>query len=74
MDTHSTHFLLDSGATCHVVNNKNILLNYSTLQLTRFIRCANGHRLPMLGTGSLPGSLGRAYFVPDAITNLISVS
>ena len=74
----SALFIIDSGATVNVVNSKDALINYTTTTTStscaKYIRCAGGTRLAIVGHGDLANGLGRALFVPQATRNLLSVS
>ncbi len=72
-------FIIDSGATVNIVNSKHDLINYSsTTSLShsrpKYIRCAGGTLLAIVGHGELANGLGKALFVPQATRNLLSVS
>ena len=40
----------------------------------KYVRCASGNKLHIIGVGVLPHGLGKAYLVPQATRNLLSVS
>jgi hypothetical protein len=65
--------LIDSGASAHIINDISCLSNFTPLSLPRYVRCANGAKLAVLGTGSC-GPLDNVLYVPEATMNLISVS
>lgn len=70
--TSSPGFIVDSGATTHVVNRHDALETYTP---------ANGHiigfsgeRVPVKAIGTLPGYPGIAKYVPSADVNVLSIS
>ena len=68
----SEEFIIDSGASKHMVFNKDVLTNYlPTTGL--FIRLANGNRIPIVGRGH-HGLLRNVLHVPDLKKNLVSVT
>ena len=75
---HNT-FLIDSGCSHHIINDKSNLSNYTDFTnniklLDKYkIRCAGGQLLQIEGVGRL-GLLHTVYYVPQAQHNLISVS
>ena len=66
-------FLLDSGASINICNNKSLIINYKDFLKIRYLSCASGVRLAMLGSGYIDG-IGEVIFVPSATRNLISIS
>ena len=69
----STEFIIDSGATSHIVNNSCLFVNYYTARTINYLRTASGNTLPILGKGTI-GPLLDVLFVPGATRCLISVS
>ena len=70
-------FILDSGATHHVVANNLILDNYvkvSKHSKPAYIYCANGSKLQIFGTGDIGRHIRGVFYVPGASVNIISVS
>jgi hypothetical protein len=72
-DIGGNKFLLDSGASINICNNKSLIINYVDFIQIKYLSCASGVRLAMLGFGSIPG-IGEVVFVPSATRNLISIS
>lgn len=66
-------FILDSGSTINLTSNKSILQNFKYLSRRRFVRCASGKRLEIMGVGFIYG-IGEVFYVPDATVNLLSIS
>lgn len=81
VDINSNVWYVDSGATCHMTNNKNILQNY-VVDTPRLVTVANNQRLQSEGHGDvellLKGhktttKIHEVVYVPGLSTNLISV-
>ncbi len=51
-----------------------LLNNFIPLLYSRLIKCAGGATLPITGYGDLTNGYGRAYLVPSAKVNLLSIS
>ena len=64
--------IIDSGCSSHIINNNVLFDSYHTIKSGRYVRVANGMRLPVLGVGSL-GPLRHVLHVPGIDLNLISV-
>lgn len=77
-----SRFILDSGATHHIVNSKKLLYNYLEFkhlkQLStkhkQHIYCANGAKLNIIGTGDISPTIRNVLHVPGALVNIISVA
>ena len=67
-------FILDSGATHHIVFNKKLLDNFVVTQQRSFIYCANGAKLRIQGTGNIGRHMRGVLYVPGASVNIISVA
>ena len=48
-------FLLDSGSSINLTNDKLLLKQFRPLPKPRFVRCASGKRLEILGIGFIAG-------------------
>lgn len=69
-------FLLDSGATSHMVNKKNLIKNLKE-NVTEIITAKQGEKMEALGSGQLETQeciLEDVDYVPDLTKNLLSVS
>ncbi len=66
-------FVLDSGSSINLTNDKSILQNFKLLSRRRFVRCASGKRLEIMGVGFIFG-IGEVFYVPEATLNLLSIS
>jgi hypothetical protein len=47
------NWILDSGATDHLTENKNLLFNYKHVEDKQFAIIANGDKMEILGSGSI---------------------
>jgi len=65
-------FVVDSGATHHIVNNRNIMASTQPADIT--IRTADGQSMPVAASGTLKDFPGQALYVPSATENLLSVN
>ena len=77
--SHSTRsWVLDSGASDHVVGDPSLISNLSPLKIPHNITVANGSNAQVTGIGQaspLPSlSLNYVLFVPGSPFNLISIS
>ena len=72
-DAAGNKFLLDSGASINICNNKCLIINYKEFLKSKYLSCASGVRLAIPGSGFIPG-IGEVFFVPAATRNLISIS
>lgn len=78
----SITFILDTGATSHIVNNLDYLVNVRTLSRPQHITCANKADVSVDTIGDVivrddGNSLGRirdVLFFPDLVANLFSLS
>ena len=82
----SSEWIIDSGATCHMCNNKNMFCEMNPLSEFQTVSVGDGHSLDVAGLGTvslnmiLPNSenklckLYNALYVPELSYNLISVS
>lgn len=82
MDINCNAWYVDSGATCHMTNNKNLLKNY-VVDTPRLVTAANNQKMCTEGHGDvelvLKGqqnttTISEVIFVPGLSTNLLSVS
>lgn len=82
VDINSNAWYVDSGATCHMTNNKNLLKNY-VVDTPRLVTAANNEKMCTEGHGdvvlALTGqqqttTISEVIFVPGLSTNLLSVS
>jgi len=65
--------LVDSGCSDHMFNTNVQLTNYTILNYQRrHVQVANGHKVPVLGSGRC-GILSLVYYVPDLSHSLLSV-
>jgi len=65
--------ILDSGCSDHMFNTNVKLTNYTILNYQRrYVQVANGHKVPVLGSGRC-GLLALVYYVPDLSHSLLSV-
>lgn len=81
VDINSNAWYVDSGATCHMTNNKNLLQNY-VVDTPRLVTVANNQKMHSEGHGEvellLKGhtqttKISEVIYVPGLSTNLISV-
>ena len=78
MNLDNNAFILDSGATDHVIKNRQLFTSYSKLTNPQFISVGNGAKLQIHGKGTvtIPGTsieLINALHLPNIINNLIPV-
>ncbi len=73
-------FIIDSGASEHLTNDKDILVDYKTV-INQEVTVANGCKMQIAGIGSIPiicnGQkllVSNVYYVPDVAANLISTN
>ena len=52
-DIGGNKFLLDSGASINICNNKSLIINDVDFVKVKYLSCASGVRLAMLGSGLL---------------------
>ncbi|CCF52922.1 hypothetical protein NDA11_006857 [Ustilago hordei] len=78
MDQQSTAWIVDSGATDHVMNDKTILT--SSTQCTRFVKTAGRTLIRIMAKGQViinvngcKVHLNNVLYVPNASVNLMSV-
>ena len=81
-----TNWILDSGATCHMYNNKDLFTSLHTLQTPLNITVGDGHNLQVVRRGDvalimkLPNgktescTLHNVLSVPSIAYNLLSVT
>ena len=79
------HWIVDSGATCHICNSKELYEDFHPLQKPQQVTLGDDHTLAAIGTGvvavklKLPGGktkIGRlsdVLYVPELAYNLLSV-
>jgi hypothetical protein len=80
-------FYIDSGASCHMINDRRNLRdfqeNLDIFSERHVVTTANGHKMPILGSGSLPILikndlepifLENVLYIPSLAENLISTS
>ncbi|KPJ11482.1 Retrovirus-related Pol polyprotein from transposon TNT 1-94 [Papilio machaon] len=81
VDINSNAWYIDSGATCHMTNNKSLLQNYS-VHTPKLVTVANNNKMYSEGHGDVeillkghtqPTKLIEVIYVPGLSTNLISV-
>lgn len=82
----SVTWILDSGCTAHMCNNRDLFHTFSEHATIKFIQVANGTRVPVTGMGSIKINtvntnkqmvelmLHTALCVPALSTNLISAT
>lgn len=80
ININSDSWYIDSGATCHMTNNKNLIKNYTEDQ-PRHVTVANNHKMQSNGHGIVEvliqgrlKTLTDVIFVPELSANLLSVS
>ncbi|KAE8239874.1 hypothetical protein A4X13_0g8029 [Tilletia indica] len=74
-------FVIDSGATRHIVTDRRWFTRYEPVEAGRVITTANGASMPILGMGTVTICMGDGKkisiagtaYVPSAVTNLLSV-
>jgi hypothetical protein len=71
--TVDSEFILDSGCTINLTYDINNLQNFRKLVKRRYIKCASGKRLEIVGVGFIQG-IGEVYYVPGAKLNLLSIT
>ena len=79
-------WIVDSGATCHICNNKQSFIQYQTLKKPQEVSVGDGYTLEAIGRGvvaltlDLPDNqtrkskLHEVLYVPKLTYNLLSVS
>ena len=82
----SQNWIVDSGATCHICNSKELFDDFCTLSTPQKVTLGDDHILEAIGTGSvelklkLPdeesriGRLSDVLYVPSLAYNLLSVA
>ena len=69
----SNELILDSGCSDHMFNTNVQLTEYNVFHtIARSVQVANGHRVPVLGSG-ICGFLQTVYYVPALSHSLLSV-
>ena len=70
-------WILDSGATDHMTNSKDLFLSYEPVRPGKYVQTADGSLLSVIGFGTLNippiGHISNVLYVPQLFTNLISV-
>ena len=81
----TSHWVVDSGATCHVCNSKELFEDFHPLQVPQQVTVGDGRNLEAVGTGVVPlklkllegefkiGRLSDVLYVPKLAYNLLSV-
>ena len=76
IDQHNNEFIIDSGASHSIVNNKHVLINLTPMN-NSYIKTAGNHRLVIESIGELQlgllGKIENVLYVPQARKNLLSV-
>ena len=79
-------WIIDSGATCHICNNRQSFVNFHTLEKPQEVTLGDGHTLSATGTGNVTletvldngktkiCQLHDVLYVPKLAYNLLSVS
>ena len=50
----TSHWIVDSGATCHVCNSKELFEDFHPLQVPQQVTVGDGRKLEAVGTGVVP--------------------
>ena len=81
----TSHWIMDSGATCHICNSKELFEDFHPLQVPQQVTVGDGRKLEAVGTGVVPlklkllegefkiGRLSDILYVPKLAYNLLSV-
>ena len=81
----TSHWIVDSGATCHICNSKELFEVFHPLQVPQQVNVGDGRKLEAVGTGvvtlklkllegeSVIGRLSDVLYVPKLAYNLLSV-
>jgi hypothetical protein len=73
----NTNWVLDSGATDHMIGDKNLLNNYTCHEGKQFVVVANGDKMEILGNDSInffSKNIQNVLHVRNCASNLISIS
>lgn len=80
VNVRSDVWYIDSGATSHMCNNRDIIQNFVE-EKPKDVNVANGEKLQTAGRGNVQvclnncvRTIGNVYYVPNLSTNLLSVS
>jgi Integrase core domain/GAG-pre-integrase domain/gag-polypeptide of LTR copia-type len=74
---HEPNWIIDSGATHHMLCNPNKFINLETTREPQFVTTANGGQTEILGTGTtrvLNQPVNNVLYLPDFHSNLLSVN
>lgn len=74
---HDNSFIVDSGASHHMVSNKGLLHNYGPATIVRSVKIGNGTILPVAGQGTMTigaTTLQQVLHVPQLQCNLLAVN
>ena len=79
-------WIIDSGATCHISNNRSLFVEYNSLEESQSVTLGDGHTLEAVGKGvvalkleledgkTITGQLNDVLYVPELTYNLLSIS
>ena len=79
-------WIMDSGATCHISNNRSLFVEYESLDESQSVTLGDGHTLEAVGKGvvalkleleggkTITGRLHDVLYVPELAYNLLSIS
>ena len=79
-------WIIDSGATCHISNNRSLFVEYNSLEESQSVTLGDGHTLEAVGKGvvalklkledgkTITGRLNDVLYVPELTYNLLSIS
>ena len=79
-------WIIDSGATCHISNNRSLFVEYESLDESQSVTLGDGHTLEAVGKGvvalkleleggkTITGRLHDVLYVPELAYNLLSIS
>lgn len=66
-----TTYVLDTGATCHVVNNKDLLID--SKPATSYVTGIGGHKSTVTAIGTLKDFPGVCSLIPNSTENILSI-
>jgi hypothetical protein len=73
----NTQWVLDSGATDHMIGNRNILETFNKFSTKQYVTVVNGEKMEILGDGSITiflRKVSNVFLVKDCASNLLSIS
>ena len=81
----TSHWIVDSGATCHICNSEELFEVFHPLQVPQQVTLGDGHKLEAVGTGVVTlklklregefkiGKLSDVLYVPKLAYNLLNI-